>query len=85
MNEVYHLETRGLQVSMTEENHCYENAHAERFKGILKQEYGLRSTFWSRQPARKTEEQAIDLYSHSRPPHTSLGYRVPAEGHAHAA
>lgn len=69
---------------MTEENHCYENVHAERFNGILKQEYGLRSTFRSRQHTRKTEEQAIDLYSHSRP-HASLGYRVLAEGHAHAA
>ena len=81
---VYHLETRGLQVSMTEENRGYENAYAERFNGILKQEYGLRSTFRSRQHARKTVEQAIDLYSPSRP-HASLGYRVPAEGHAHAA
>jgi len=26
---------------MTEENHCYENAQAERLNGIMKQEYGL--------------------------------------------
>ena len=30
---------------MTEENHCYENAMAERVNGILKQEYGLDETF----------------------------------------
>jgi len=32
------LQKRGLSVSMTEENHCYENAMAERVNGILKQE-----------------------------------------------
>jgi hypothetical protein len=30
---------------MTEENHCYENAMAERVNGILKDEYLLDSTF----------------------------------------
>jgi transposase InsO family protein len=33
------LRARGLQVSMTEETRCYENALAERLNGILKQEY----------------------------------------------
>jgi len=33
------LNNRGLEISMTEENHCYENAMAERVNGILKQEY----------------------------------------------
>jgi transposase InsO family protein len=32
---------QGLAISMTEELHCYENAHTERLNGILKQEYGL--------------------------------------------
>jgi hypothetical protein len=30
---------------MTEENHCYENALAERMNGILKDEYSLDATF----------------------------------------
>jgi ribulose bisphosphate carboxylase small subunit len=30
---------------MTEEEHCYENAKAERLNGILKQEYGLGCSF----------------------------------------
>jgi hypothetical protein len=33
------LTWRGLQISMTEELHCYENAMAEWVNGILKQEY----------------------------------------------
>ena len=42
---VKRLKKRGLSVSMTEQNHCYENAMAERVNGILKQEYGLDQVF----------------------------------------
>jgi transposase InsO family protein len=35
------LREYGLEISMTEEMHCYENAKAERVNGILKQEYYL--------------------------------------------
>ena len=35
------LEKNGFTVSMTEENHCYENSIAERVNGILKSELGL--------------------------------------------
>ena len=38
---------------MTEVDHCYENAYAERVNGILKQEYGLEDTFNSEQQALK--------------------------------
>jgi len=73
-----------LSVSMTEENHCYENAHAERVNGILKQEYGLRMTFRNADQARRAVSQAVSLYNNRRP-HTSLQYRVPAEVHRKAA
>jgi putative transposase len=39
------LEKSGMSISMTQENHCYENASAERLNGILKQEYGLGNCF----------------------------------------
>src|SRR5947208_3012251 len=35
----------GLRMSMTEKNHCAENALAERMNGILKQEYWLDANF----------------------------------------
>src|SRR5512141_441658 len=38
---VRRLQERELPISMTELNHCAENALAERMNGILKQEYGL--------------------------------------------
>ena len=78
------LEERGLVVSMTEENHCYENAQAERVNGILKQEYGLGETFRTRAQARKALRQAVRLFN-TRRPHTSLGYRIPEQVHESAA
>jgi transposase InsO family protein len=78
------LERRGLEVSMTEENHCYENAQAERLNGILKQEYGLGGCFRTPAQARQAIRQAIWLYNHRRP-HQSLGYQTPEEVHRQAA
>lgn len=78
------LTNRGLPISMTEENHCYENAHAERLNGILKQEYGLGGHFGSRLHARRAADQAVWIYNHRRP-HGSLGDRMPADVHASAA
>jgi transposase InsO family protein len=75
---VERLYARGLGISMTEQDHCAENALAERMNGILKQEYGLGQEFRSRAQARKAVEQAVYQYNHRRP-HTALAYRVPAE------
>ena len=41
------LKKHGIQISMTEENHCYENAIAERVNGILKDEFYLDQCFYS--------------------------------------
>jgi len=72
-----------LSISMTEENHCYENAQAERLNGILKQEYGLGACFRTKAEARQAVDQAVWLYNHLRP-HMSLGYRTPSEVHREA-
>lgn len=80
---VKRLESRGIRVSMTEDNHCYENAQAERLNGILKQEYGLGETLKSRSQARELLAQAVELYN-TRRPHVSLGYCIPSAIHAAA-
>jgi putative transposase len=77
---VQRLGERGLQVSMTESNHCAENALAERMNGILKQEYGLGCEFGSKAMAQMAVRQSIDLYN-TRRPHNALGKRFPAEVH----
>ena len=75
------LRDHGLGISMTEVQHCAENALAERMNGILKQEYGLGKTFHDLADVLKCLEQAVHLYNHQRP-HRSLNMRVPADVHA---
>jgi len=81
---VRRLRERGLSVSMTEENHCYENAHAERVIGILKQEYEMDACFRTKTQAIRSFHQAVQLYNHRRP-HLSLNYAVPDQVHREAA
>lgn len=77
------LERRGCPISMTEMNHCYENAKAERLNGILKDEYALGETFRTKLQAKETAHQAVVLYNQFRP-HTRLNYRTPQAVHAAA-
>jgi len=67
---------RGVRISMTEENHCYENAVAERVNGILKDEFYLDITFFSVKIAQKAVKNAIKIYNNERL-HLSLDYKTP--------
>ncbi len=71
----------GLAMSMTETDHCAENALAERMNGILKSEYGLDQRFKTKAQARQAVDQAIHLYG-TRRPHSSLDNCFPAQVHA---
>lgn len=77
---VKRLKQGGFLISMTEENHCYENGKAERLNGILKSEYGLGIRFLSKSDALKAVDEAVNLYNYRRP-HQELGYRCPMEVH----
>jgi transposase InsO family protein len=78
------LREAGLQISMTEELHCYENAMAERVNGILKQEYCLGACFRNKKQAKAAVKEAVYLYN-TRRPHTSLNYETPEKMHGTAA
>jgi transposase InsO family protein len=78
------LKAHGLSVSMTEEMHCYENAHAERLNGILKQEYGLGCSFRSKKQALVAVDEAVFLYN-TRRPHLALNYETPEKMHRRVA
>jgi transposase InsO family protein len=67
---------RNIKISMTEENHCYENAVAERVNGILKDEFYLDLTFFSTELAQRASKNAIKLYNNERL-HLSLDYKTP--------
>lgn len=75
------LQAHGLEISMTEEDHCAENAMAERMNGILKQEYGLGDEFPEKNKVRRAVDQAVWLYNNKRP-HTALGYDYPERVHS---
>lgn len=74
------LKKAGIEISMTEENHCYENAVAERVNGILKDEYSLEEIFGTLKQATTATKQAIWCYN-IEPPHWSLQLRTPQQIH----
>ncbi len=70
------LKRNKIGISMTEENHCYENAMAERVNGILKDEFYLDQTFDNVAHAKRAAKNAINLYNEIRL-HLSLDYKTP--------
>ncbi|QCE40055.1 integrase core domain-containing protein [Psychroserpens sp. NJDZ02] len=69
------LKRKKIDISMTEENHCYENAMAERVNGILKDEFYLDQTFDNVSHAKRAAKNAINLYNEVRL-HLSLDYKT---------
>lgn len=70
------LKRKNIGISMTEENHCYENAMAERVNGILKDEFYLDQTFDNVEHAKRATKNAIKLYNEIRL-HLSLDFKTP--------
>ena len=78
------LKQHNIAISMTEDNHCYENAMAERINGILKDEFYLDQTFTDVDHAKRATKNAINLYNEVRL-HLSLDYKTPNYVHQNAA
>ncbi|WP_367652328.1 IS3 family transposase [Sphingobacterium sp. BN32] len=74
------LKQKKVSISMTEENHCYENSLAERVNGILKQEFMLDSEWPDELSVRRSVEQSIRIYNSKRP-HWSLKLKTPQQVH----
>lgn len=64
--------------SMTDANHCYQNAIAERINGILKDEFNLDAVFPTLAAAQQAVARAIDSYN-TRRLHRSLDLQTPAQ------
>jgi putative transposase len=62
--------------SMTDADHCYQNAVAERVNGILKDEFDLDAVFHSVGDARQAVARAVPIYNTVRR-HWSLALRTP--------
>ncbi len=78
------LKRKKIDISMTEENHCYENAMAERVNGILKDEFYLDQTFMNVKHAKRAAKNAIKLYNQVRL-HLSLNFKTPNMVYENAA
>ena len=80
------LQKFNVQISMTQENHCYENSTAERVNGILKDEFYLDNTFHdylqTLKTVRSTPTASTDNHSPTKPTPTEkeslrlLAYRA---------
>lgn len=81
---VEELQKHNIRISMTEVNHCAENALAERMNGILKQEYGLRNEYVTFNDAQRSVDQSVMLYN-TRRPHGSLNMEMPETVYREAA
>lgn len=74
------LKEAGMRSSMTDENHCAQNALAERMNGILKQEFFLDLKFPNLLSLRRAVANAIEIYNHRRL-HWALGLKTPDAVH----
>ena len=70
--------------SMTDDNHCYQNAVAERLNGILKDEFNLDAVFRNFEELKAAVDNAIRVYNTKRT-HFSLDLQTPEEVYAKAA
>jgi putative transposase len=70
--------------SMTDANHCYQNAIAERINGILKDEFHLDAIFPSFHDAHHAVGRAVHHYNTTRL-HGSLALQTPAQVFHNAA
>jgi len=75
------LQQKGFISSMTDEDHCAQNALAERMNGILKQEFIPQKGFIDFGIAKASISQSIKLYNMARP-HGSLAMKTPDQVHS---
>lgn len=70
------LKSHTIIPSMTDQNHCYQNAVAERVNGILKDEFNLDQTFPDFQLLKNKVTDVIHIYNSTRT-HFSLNLKTP--------
>lgn len=75
---LHELHAHYMLPSMTDADHCYQNAVAERVNGILKDEFDLDATFSSMTEAQYAVAHAIETYN-TRRTHWSLQLQTPQQ------
>jgi len=73
------LEAHGIEASMSRRGNCYDNAVAESFFARLKRELVDRAGYATRDAARQSIFEYIEVFYNRQRRHSSLGYVSPAE------
>lgn len=73
------LRELGVRPSVGRTGVCWDNAMAESFFGALKNELVYRTTFPTREHARRAIVRYIEVFYNRKRLHSGLGYKTPAE------
>jgi transposase InsO family protein len=73
------LRVNGMQVSMSHKGDCYDNAVMESFFGTLKQELVHREDYLTREEARSSLFEYIEVFYNRQRLHSTLGYLSPVQ------
>ena len=79
------LARHGLRCSMSRRGNCYDNAPMESFFGSLKNELVHRTTFPTREAARRVLFDYIEIFYNRRRRHSGLGFLTPAQAYMQMA
>ncbi len=73
------LRAHGLEASMSRKGNCWDNAAMESFFGTLKQELVHRQTYGTREEARRSLFEYIEVFYNRQRLHSTLGYLSPVQ------
>jgi transposase InsO family protein len=73
------LARHGLQLSMSRRGNCYDNAVTESMFGTLKTKLVHHESYATREAARQSLFEYIEVFYNRQRRHSALGYRSPAE------
>lgn len=73
------LREYGVQCSMSGKGNCYDNAVAESFFGTLKKELIYFEDYKTRDEAKRSIFEYIEIFYNRKRRHSSLGYKSPVE------
>jgi transposase InsO family protein len=79
------LARHGIVQSMSRKGNCLDNAPMESFFGSLKNELVHRTTFPTREAARRAIFEYVEAFYNRRRRHSGLGFLTPAQAHEQMA
>ncbi len=79
------LRRHGIRQSMSRKGDCYDNAPMESFFGTLKTELVYRTSFPTREAAKRAIFEYVEAFYNRRRRHSGLGFLTPAQAYSQMA